>query len=495
MKSPLLQIIKIEKSFPGVQALKNVAFTLSKGEVLALIGENGAGKSTLIKILGGAFKSDKGKILLKGIDVNLQSPKDAQDNGISVIYQEFNLIPDLKVYENIFLGREKKGKFFVEKKLEIQQSIDLFKKIGVQIDPEARCRDLSIAEQQIVEIAKALSEDARIIIMDEPTAVLTIQEVERLFQIIKDLKNHNVGIIYVSHRLEEIFEIADRFVVLRDGLKITEANTNKMNRDELIESMVGRPIESEFPIRVNNIRGKESIRVEGLCQGNTIHNITFSAYQGETLGFAGLVGAGRTALMRMIFGADKFDSGKIYLKNQKINIRGPKDAINNNICLLTEDRKGQGLVLDHTCQENFGLPNLDQFSNSIFVDTNKEIKHFNDYKKRLRIKVTDNTQIAGNLSGGNQQKLVLAKWLARKSDIIIFDEPTRGVDVGAKYEIYELIQQLVKEEKTVLLVSSELEELIQISDRIIVMHEGFIKGEIKDVSNVTQKDILSTAIA
>ena len=494
-KFPLLQIQDIDKSFPGVHALKSVSLTLSKGQVLALLGENGAGKSTLIKILGGAFKADKGKIVLQGIDAKLHSPKDAQENGISVIYQEFNLIPDLKVYENIFLGREKKDKIFVEKKAEIQQSLDIFKKIGVQIDPEARCRDLSIAEQQIVEIAKALSVDAGIIIMDEPSAVLTIQEVEQLFKIIKDLKNHGVGIIYVSHRLEEIFEIADTCVVLRDGLKVAAADVNRINKDELIESMVGRPIESEFPVHEKNIRGEESIRVENLSKGTTVQNISFTAYKGEVLGFAGLVGAGRTAVMRMIFGADTLDSGRIFLRNQKITIRDPKDAIDNNICLLTEDRKDQGLVLDHSCQENFGLPNLERFSNSIFVDANKEKKEFNHYVNKLKIKLSGKDQTAGNLSGGNQQKLVLAKWIARESDIIIFDEPTRGIDVGAKYEIYELIQKLTKDEKTVLLVSSELEELIQISDRILVMHEGSMKGEIKNVSNVTQKDILSMAIA
>ncbi|MFL3051258.1 MAG: sugar ABC transporter ATP-binding protein [Candidatus Neomarinimicrobiota bacterium] len=494
-KSHILQIQDIDKSFPGVHALKSVSLTLSKGQVLALLGENGAGKSTLIKILGGVFKADKGKIVLQGIDTKHHSPKDAQENGISVIYQEFNLIPDLKVYENIFLGKEKKGKFFVEKNAEIQKSLDLFDKIGVTIDPEARCRDLSIAEQQIVEIAKALSVDAGIIIMDEPSAVLTIQEVEQLFKIIKDLKNQGVGIIYVSHRLEEIFEIADSLVVLRDGLKVAETNIKNVNRDKLIELMVGRSIESEFPVRGEKIIGEESIRVENLCGGTTIQNISFTAYKGEVLGFAGLVGAGRTAVMRMIFGADTFDSGKIFLRNEQVTIHEPKDAIDNNICLLTEDRKGQGLVLGHSCQENFGLPNLEQFSSSIFMNAKKEKRAFNHYASKLKIKLSGKDQTAGNLSGGNQQKLVLAKWLAKESDIIIFDEPTRGIDVGAKYEIYELIQRLIKEEKTVLLVSSELEELIQISDRILVMHEGFIKGEIKDVSSVTQKDILSMAIA
>ena len=331
--------------------------------------------------------------------------------------------------------------------------------------------------------------------MDEPSAVLTIKEVEQLFKIIKDLKNHGVGIIYVSHRLEEIFEIADTCVVLRDGLKVAAADVNRINKDELIESMVGRRIESEFPVHEKNIRGEESIRVENLSKGTTVQNISFTAYKGEVLGFAGLVGAGRTAVMRMIFGADTLDSGRIFLRNQKVTIRDPKDAIDNNICLLTEDRKDQGLVLDHSCQENFGLPNLDRLSNSIFVDANKEKKEFNHYVNKLKIKLSGKDQTAGNLSGGNQQKLVLAKWIARESDIIIFDEPTRGIDVGAKYEIYELIQKLTKDEKTVLLVSSELEELIQISDRILVMHEGSMKGEIKNVSNVTQKDILSMAIA
>ena len=491
---PLLELSGIDKSFPGVRALKNVSLTLNAGKVLALVGENGAGKSTLIKILGGVYQADEGNVLLEGKRADLRSPKDAQQKGISVIYQEFNLISDLKVHENIFLGREKTRRGFVDSKEEIEKSIQLFDKIGVHVDPLSRCRVLSIAEQQIVEIAKALSKDARLIIMDEPSAVLTGLEVRQLFKIIDDLKSHGVGVIYVSHRLDEIFEIADDILVLRDGLKVAQTTSQKIDRDILIESMVGRPLESEFPTRIAT-DGGEAIRVENLKLGSTVKGVSFSANEGEILGFAGLVGAGRTAVMRMIFGADIPDSGHIFLKECEVKIREPKDAVDNHICLLTEDRKEQGLVLAHGCQDNFALPNLDRFSRGIFLDEKEEARQFNQYIDKLKIKLADKHQSAGSLSGGNQQKLVLAKWLVRNAKIIIFDEPTRGIDVGAKYEIYELINELADQRKTVIMVSSELEELIGMCDRIIVMHEGSIKGEISDLNNTSQEQILSLAVA
>ena len=492
--TPLLELYGIDKSFPGVHALKKISLALNAGKVLALVGENGAGKSTLIKILGGVYEADQGNVFLEGNRTNLKSPKDAQEEGISVIYQEFNLIPDMKVHENIFLGREKMHRGFVDSKDEIQQSVKLFDKIGVYVDPLSGCRALSIAEQQIVEIAKALSKDAKLIIMDEPSAVLTGQEVKQLFKIIDDLKNHGVGVIYVSHRLDEVFEIADNIVVLRDGSKVAETTSTQIDRSRLIEAMVGRPLESEFPSRTSSTVN-EALRVENLMLKTTVRGVSFSAHEGEVLGFAGLVGAGRTAVMRMIFGAEKPDEGHIFLKQREVRIRTPKDAIDNHICLLTEDRKGQGLVLAHSCQDNFALPNLDRFSRGIFLDQKKEARHFNQYIDVLKIKLTNKNQSAASLSGGNQQKLVLAKWLARKANIIIFDEPTRGIDVGAKYEIYELINELAHQRKTVILVSSELEELIGMCDRIIIMHEGSIKGEISDVSDISQKQILSMAMA
>jgi len=484
----------IDKSFPGVQALRNVSLSLERGKVLALLGENGAGKSTLIKVLGGAYIADAGDIFIDGMPVRIHSPAGAQKAGVSIIYQEFNLIPDLTVHENIFLGRERTRLGFVNAAVERQHARELFNRIGIRISPDARCGNLSIAQQQTVEIAKSLSVNAKIIVMDEPSAALTIQEVEHLFKIIGDLKCQGIGVIYISHRLEEIFEIADDVMVLRDGEKVVEAATTSMNRDKLIEMMVGRPLELEFPARTSNL-GRERLRVENLCRGNVVKNVSFSVRAGEVLGFAGLVGAGRTETMRIIFGADMPDSGRVIVNNKPLAIRKPRDAIKNRICLLTEDRKAQGLVLIHSCQENFGLPNLHQFARGIFVDQGREKRIFSEYVKNLKIKISSHDQFAMNLSGGNQQKLVLAKWLAGTADIIIFDEPTRGIDVGAKFEIYQLINRLAGEVKAIIMVSSELPELLGMCDRIMVMHEGRVKGEITNVQHATQEDILSMAIA
>jgi ribose transport system ATP-binding protein len=493
-KAPLLEMRCIDKSFPGVQALKNVSMKLQRGEVLGLVGENGAGKSTLIKVLGGAHLPDAGQILIEGKPINITSPAAAQQAGISIIYQEFNLIPELTVRENIFLGREETRMGFVRAAEEHRKTLDLFRKIGINIDPNARCSRLSVAQQQTVEIAKALSVNAKIIVMDEPTATLTTQEVENLFNIIRDLKSHGLGIIYISHRIDEIFEVADRAMVLRDGEHVDTRDIENITREKLIEMMVGRPVESEFPKRKAK-PGPERLRVENLCRKTAVRNVSFTARAGEVLGFAGLVGAGRTETMRLIFGADKPHEGFIYINGKKTDIRSPSDAIRNRICLLTEDRKGQGLVLIHSCRENFGLPNLDRLKHGIFIDLKRERREFASFVESLKIKITGQDQIVMNLSGGNQQKLVLAKWLARNADIIIFDEPTRGIDVGTKYEIYLLINRLADEGKTILLISSELPEILGLSDRIIVMHEGRIKTEITDVANTTQEEILSMAIA
>jgi ribose transport system ATP-binding protein len=492
--SPLLEMRQIDKSFPGVQALKNVSLKLHCGEVLGLVGENGAGKSTLIKVLGGAHLPDAGKILIEGRPVHIPSPTAAQQAGVSIIYQEFNLIPELTVRENIFLGREKTRMGFVRAAEEHRKTLQLFRKIGINIVPNARCSELTVAQQQTVEIAKALSVNAKIIVMDEPTATLTTQEVQHLFAIVRDLKSHGLGIIYISHRLDEIFEVADRAMVLRDGEHVGTRDVNDITREKLIEMMVGRPIESEFPKRAAG-PGRERLRVEDLCRGKAVRNVSFIVRAGEVLGFAGLVGAGRTETMRLIFGADKADKGRIFIDGRKTDIRSPGDAIRNRICLLTEDRKGQGLVLIHSCRENFGLPNLDRFVHGMFLDQRRERKEFSDFVESLRIKVSGHEQLAMNLSGGNQQKVVLAKWLARNADIMIFDEPTRGIDVGTKYEIYLLMNRLAAEGKAIIMISSELPEILGFSDRIIVMHEGRIKGEITEVANTTQEDILSMAIA
>ena len=489
----LLQMQGIDKSFPGVHALKDVSLTLQRGEALALVGENGAGKSTLIKVLGGAHLPDDGEILLDGQHVHIATPTAARQAGISIIYQEFNLIPDLTVRENIFLGQEPTKAGFVRMRDERRDVAALFEKIGMKMDSETRCRDLTVAQQQKVEIAKALSVDARIIVMDEPTAALTIQEVNHLFAIIQDLQDHGIGIIYISHRLDEVFEVADRVMILRDGEHVGTEEIGAVSRERLIEMMVGRPIESEFPKRAADA-GAVRLRVENLCRGEVVRNVSFTARAGEVLGVAGLAGAGRTETMRMVFGADAPDAGRIYLDGTETSIRNPRDAIHHGICLLSEDRKNQGLVLGHSVRENFGLPNLDRFLHWPFVDRGQEQSEFAGYVASLKIKLANQEQPAATLSGGNQQKVVLAKWLARHANIIIFDEPTRGIDVGAKYEIYLLMNKLAAEGKAIIMISSELPEILGMSDRVIVMHEGKIKGEIVDVANTRQEDILSMAI-
>ena len=491
--APLLEMRGIDKSFAGVHAVKNIDLTLHRGEVLALLGENGAGKSTLIKVLGGAHSADKGELLINGEAINISRPVEAQEAGISIIYQEFNLIPGLPVWENITLGREESRRGFVHKKKEIEHAKELFEKIGIDINPTDLCGDISVGHQQTVEIAKALSINARIMVMDEPSASLTSREVEALFRIIRELKSHGIGIIYISHRLEEVFEICDRVMVMRDGELVGAEEVKNTDKERLIEMMVGRSLEQEFPKVKANI-AEEVLRVESLNRGRQVKNVSFSIQAGEVLGFSGLVGAGRTETMRIIFGADTPDSGRIFKDGREITIDQPSDAMAQRICLLSENRKEEGLLLGATVRENFGLPNLKEFSKKAFVDAKAERTAFAGYIESLKIKVPHQEELAMNLSGGNQQKLVLAKWLQQNCDVIIFDEPTRGIDVGAKYEIYLLMNQLAAEGKAIIMVSSELPEILGMSDRIIVMHEGRIVGEIEDVEHATQEEILGMAI-
>jgi ribose transport system ATP-binding protein len=485
---PLLEMKNITKTFPGVRALDK------EGEVLALLGENGAGKSTLIKVLGGAHSVDSGDIFIDNRLTKFNSPAQAWEMGISIIYQEFNLIPELTIRDNIFLGKEKTRKGIIDYNFEKRKARSLFDKIGLKLDTEVLCSSLTVAQQQMVEIAKALSVNAKIIVMDEPSATLSTNEVEKLFSIIRDLKKQNISIIYISHRLDEIFEVADRVMVLRDGINVGEEDPKYSSRDGLIEKMVGRTLKSEFP-KNNIIPGKERLRVENMSAGTKVCNVSFNLREKEIVGFAGLVGAGRTELMHLIFGIDKPDSGRIFLNGVEIKISNPRDAIRNRICLLPEDRKKHGLVLNHSCRENFGLPNLKKYIRFLFLDTKKEENAFDSYVNDLKIKISDYKSMVSSLSGGNQQKIVLAKWLETNSDIIIFDEPTRGIDVGAKYEIYLLINKLANEGKSIIIVSSELPELLGICNRIIVMHEGYYKGEVNEISTITQEDILKIAIS
>ncbi len=490
---PLLAMRGIDKSFPGVRALREVDLTLHAGEVLALVGENGAGKSTLIKVLSGAHLPDAGSIHIHGQPAAIGNPIDAQRAGVAVIYQEFNLVPSLSARENIFLGQERTRAGFLRHRDEHRRAAALFERVGVPVDPDAPCRTLTIAQQQVVEIAKALSLDARIIVMDEPSATLTGQEVARLFAVIRDLRAQGIGVVYISHRLDEVFEIADRVMVMRDGEHIATRPIAEIDRNGLIERMVGRKVENEFPKQHAPI-GKERLVVRNLSRGEKVRDVSFGVKRGEVLAMTGLVGAGRTETARLIFGADRPDAGTVELDGRRLDVRSPRDAIRNGICLLTEDRKAQGLVLGLSVRENFALPNLGQWSRMGFVIHRREREVLGRYVQSLDIKIPHQDQLARNLSGGNQQKVVLAKWLASNSEVVIFDEPTRGIDVGAKYEIYLLINELAAQGKAIVMISSELPEVLGMSDRILVMHEGRITGEITDVAAATQEQIMNLAV-
>jgi ribose transport system ATP-binding protein len=492
--SPLLVMRGIAKSFPGVDALVDVDVELHAGEVLALVGENGAGKSTLIKVLAGAHEPDAGSIAIDGRPIDLPTPHHAQQAGIAVIYQELNLVPSLTARENIFLGHEPRMVHWIRRRAEQARARELFGRMGVRIDPEAMCRSLSVAQQQVVEIAKALSLEARILVMDEPSATLTTQEVERLFAVIGELKRHGIAIIYISHRLDEVFDIADRVMVLRDGRHIATEPVGEVDRERLIELMVGRRLENEFPPRERRV-GEVRLAVRHLRRGDEVRDVSFEVHRGEVLALTGLVGAGRSETARLIFGADRRDAGEMELDGEPLHVANPREAIRRGICLLSEDRKGEGLVLGQTARENFALPNLGRLSRLGFMRRGAESSAFARYVGELSIRLAHPEQAAQTLSGGNQQKLVLAKWLESNSEVIIFDEPTRGIDVGAKYEIYQLINRLAGQGKAIVLISSEFPEVLGMADRILVMHDGRITGEIDDVAGATQEQILTLAVA
>jgi ribose transport system ATP-binding protein len=482
----------IRKQYPGVLALDDVSFDVLPGEVHCLVGENGAGKSTLMKILSGALLKDSGVLLIDGLQAELHSPIDAQRLGISIIYQDFKLAPELSVAENIFLGSEPTiGRLpFIDFRTMHERARTALAQLGEEIDTHASISSLSVAQRQMVEIAKALSRQVRIIAMDEPSAALTDRELQNLFSIIRRLKQENVGVIYISHRLEEIFQIGDRVTVLRDGKVITTCDIKDADRRSLIRWMVGRELENEYP-KIELQRGKEILRVENLSAG-ILQDIHFTLHQGEIFGLAGLVGAGRSELAQVIFGANAKDGGKIFLDGREINPRSPREAINLGIGLLTEDRNRYGLLMQMGIRENISLANLRALCAGPFINKKKETGSAQKYVDELRIKTPDLEQRVENLSGGNRQKVVLARWLFTRSKVLIFDEPTAGVDVGVKYEIYNLINQLAKDGIGVLVISSDLPELLGICDRIAVMCEGRFAG-IVPREQATQEKIMMLA--
>ena len=460
---------------------------------MALLGENGAGKSTLIKVMGGAHQADSGLVSVQGVLQSWEKPTDSLDAGVAIIYQEFNLVPGLTAAENVFLGIEPSDFGWVRKSEEKEKVREVFNRIGAEINPGALCDSLTVAEKQLVEIAKALVRDAQILVMDEPSAALTKKEVEQLYLLIDELKLRGIGVVYVSHRLEEIERVADRAIVMRDGARVGELGREELDRAKIIEMMVGRKLENEFPKEVRT-PGAVRLRAKNLNRGQKVRNVSLEVRAGEILALTGLVGAGRTETVRLLFGADRADTGEVELDGRNLQLGNPSDAIEAGICLLTEDRKDQGLVLGQSIKENFGLPNLKKFSRKGWVNRSLEGQSFGEYIKKLQIKVSGQSQLASQLSGGNQQKVVLAKWLERNAEILIFDEPTRGIDVGAKFEIYQWMNQLAKAGKGIIMISSELPEVLGMSDRILVMKEGQLMGELVNGPEVTQEVLMSLAI-
>lgn len=492
MHEKIVEIRHINKSFPGVKALSDVSFELRAGEVHALLGENGAGKSTLMKILSGVYPKDSGTISIFGSEVDEMTPKKAQELGIAIIHQELNMCSHLSVSENIFLGREMVKSGLLSGKDMKREASKILKKLNINIDPDTIVGDLSVSKQQMVEIAKALSSNARILIMDEPTSALTSKEIDELFTIIHQLKSEGCGIVYISHRLEELQYIVDRVTVLRDGQYITSMDYKTTNLSEIISYMVGREITEKFP-RVDCKVGRKILAVQNLNAGKQVQNINFSLFEGEIVGIAGLMGAGRTEMTRAIFGIDAKESGDIILDDEPVTINKPADAKRVGIVLAPEDRKKDGLCTKLSVRENMALPNLDIISNQFgVVNKKKEAEMVKKAVENLKIKLSTPEVSAGSLSGGNQQKVVVGKWLARNSRVVIFDEPTRGIDVAAKVEIYNLMNELKKQGVGVLFVSSELPEIMGISDRILVMCEGRITGEL-DIEEATQDIILEYA--
>lgn len=487
-----LEVRGIEKSFPGVKALDNVTFRIKKGSVHVLCGENGAGKSTLMKIINGIYQPDAGEIFVDGKKVTIANPIQARSYGISMIFQELNYIPEMTVEQTLFLGKEPLNKIKgVDWKRIRKETLELLAREDLPYKPDTKLKDLSVSDIQMLEILKAVSEDADMIIMDEPTSAITNKEVENLFKKIYALRDKGVAMVYISHKMDEIFRIADEITVLRDGSVIDTKAKDETNIDEVIKKMVGREMTNVYPKETCPI-GEVKLEVRNFDVDRKIKGVNFQVRAGEIIGFAGLMGAGRTETVRAIFGLDHYESGEVLVDGKAVKIRNVQDAINNGIAMLSEDRRRFGLIAVRSVKENASLSSLKQFIYSGFLHKRKEKKYVSDMFERMRVKTPTLDTPIGNLSGGNQQKVILAKWLLASPEILIMDEPTRGIDVGAKYGIYELMMELAKQGKALVVISSELPELIGMCDRVYVMAEGRVTGEI-DTDSMSQESIMKLA--
>ena len=491
--SVLLEMKGISKRFRGVQALNGVNFDLREGEVHALVGENGAGKSTLMKVLTGIHQPDAGEIFYLGKPYAVKNIGESQALGISMVHQELNMMNDLTVAQNIFIGREMRSGFIIKDNDMVKETRAIFDHIGIDIDPKIKLGRLTVGKQQMVEIAKAVSRNCKVLILDEPTAALTQTEIDELFRIMADLKSKGIGMIYISHRMDEIKTISDRITVMRDGEYVGTVDTDSVTKDEIINMMIGRVVyedpktHSEVPEDAETV-----LEVKNLTSGNLFKNVSFKLRKGEVLGFSGLMGAGRTEVARAIFGADPIDSGEIYVNGKPVSIKSPKDAVNLGIGYLSEDRKRYGLMLDKSVAENTALASLDKYIKFGIINDRKIKEEAQIENAKLKTKTPSMEQALKNLSGGNQQKVIIARWLIKNSDILIFDEPTRGIDVGAKSEIYTLMNELARSGKSIIMISSELVEILRMSDRVLVMCEGKKTGEL-DISEANQEKIMQLA--
>ena len=493
MREPVLKIDNVVKTFPGVKALDGACLNVYPGRVMALLGENGAGKSTLMKVMTGIYQKDTGKMFYQGREVAFKGPKDSQEQGISIIHQELNLIPELSIAENIFLGREPLSRFGrIDWATMYARAQELLTMLDVPFSPKTLVGRLSIGEQQMVEIAKALSFSSNVIVMDEPTDALTEKETESLFRVIRQLRSEGKGIVYISHRLQEIFQICDDATVMRDGRFIAEAPVAELSEDQIIEKMVGRSLDEQYP-RIQPEGDNCTVLEVKSLNAPGIHNVSFTLKRGEILGFSGLMGAGRTELVKALYGANSYSSGELFVDGVGVHVRTPGEGLSAGIVYISEDRKGDGLIVELGVRENMSLSSLKALSGTVGIDKNRELEVVNDFVRKFNIKTPSVNQLIKNLSGGNQQKVAIAKGLMMDPKVLILDEPTRGVDVGAKKEIYELINAFKAKGMSIIMVSSDMPEVLGMSDRIMVMHQGRITGEFSH-DEATQEKLLRCAV-